>query len=169
MLGEAHWNHPPWPGTMVTICMSCFRTGGPGKEHGTDKPPPTGRVQKGQKETTYVWPPPRILLAGIHLGCTTRKDSETEWLAKDNLETNPITIKPKPCGTAVLLGSLTLLLSTCVSFPNKIFCFVSTCVSLDSSFLSVRQESNFGAWKVSPFLQHLHNLINLGISLRCKE
>ena len=27
--------------------------------------------------------------------CTTRKDSESEKLAKDNLETNPITIKPK--------------------------------------------------------------------------
>ena len=26
--------------------------------------------------------------------CTTRKDSELEWLAKDHLETNPITIKP---------------------------------------------------------------------------
>ena len=28
--------------------------------------------------------------------CTTRKDSELEWLAKDHPETNPITIKPKP-------------------------------------------------------------------------
>ena len=26
------------------MCMSCFTTGGPGKEHGTNKPPPTGRV-----------------------------------------------------------------------------------------------------------------------------
>ena len=26
---------------------------------------------------------------------TTGKDSESEWLAKDNLETNPITIKPR--------------------------------------------------------------------------
>ena len=27
--------------------------------------------------------------------CATRKDSESEWLAKDNPETNPITIKPE--------------------------------------------------------------------------
>ena len=27
--------------------------------------------------------------------CTTRKDPESEWLARDNLETNPITIKPE--------------------------------------------------------------------------
>ena len=47
MLGEAHRLKPPtWPGTKVTICMSCFTTGGPGKEHGANKSPPTGRVQK---------------------------------------------------------------------------------------------------------------------------
>ena len=32
-------------------------------------------------------------------------------------------------------------------------CFVSTCVSSDSSFPSVRQEPSFGPWKGSPFLQ----------------
>ena len=33
LLGEAqYWNHPPWPGTIVTICMSCFTTGDSGKE-----------------------------------------------------------------------------------------------------------------------------------------
>ena len=31
----------------------------------------------------------------LNKACTTRKDSESEWLAKDNLETNPITIKPE--------------------------------------------------------------------------
>ena len=59
----------------------------------------------------------------------------------------------KPGGRAVLLGSLTLLLSTRVPFPNKISCFVSTCVSSDNSFPSVRQEPSFGLWKGSPFLQ----------------
>ena len=53
---------------------------------------------------------------------------------------------------SLLLGSLTLLLSTRVPFPNKISCFVSTCVSLDNSFLSVRQECTLGPWKGSPFL-----------------
>ena len=61
-----------------------------------------------------------------------------------------------PCDRVVLLGSLTLLLSTRVPFPNKISCFVSTCVSLDNSFLSVKQEPNFRPWKGSPFLQHNH-------------
>ena len=38
-------------------------------------------------------------------------------------------------------------------FPNKISCFVSTCVSSDNSFPSVRQEPSFRPWKGSPFLQ----------------
>ena len=83
---------------MVTICMSCFMTGGPGNEHGTNKPPPTGRVQERSKEDTTcpsttqnpLWYP-----SWLNKACTTSKDSESEQLAKDNLETNPITIKPK--------------------------------------------------------------------------
>ena len=98
MLGEAHWLKPP---TLArhTICMSCFTTGGPGKEHGTNKPPSTGRVWERSKwDTTCLttsqnlcqWHP-----SWLNKACTTRKDSESEWLAKDNLETNPITIKPE--------------------------------------------------------------------------
>ena len=81
-------------------------------------------------------------------------------MAKGNLETNPITIKPEtePNVRAVLLGSLTLLLSTQVLFPNTISCFVSTCICLDNSFLNVKQEPSFGPWKGSPFLQqHEYN------------
>ena len=88
--------------------------------------------------------------------CTTRKDSESEWLAKDNLETNPITIKPETVSHVAeqfALGSLTLLLSAWALFPNTISCFDSSCVSSDNSFLSVRQEPSFGPWRGSPFLQ----------------
>ena len=79
--------------------MSCFTTGGPGKEKGTNKPPPTRRVQKRSKgETTCLttsqnpslWHP-----SWLNKACTPRKDSESERLAKDNPETDPITIKPK--------------------------------------------------------------------------
>ena len=43
-----------------------------------------------------------------------RCEHHQEWLARDNLETNQITIKPEtePHGRAVLLGSLNCLLST---------------------------------------------------------
>ena len=93
----------------------------------------------------------------LNRACTTSKDSESERLAKDNPETNPITIKPKTAshGRAVLLGSLPLLLSTQAPFPNKISCFVSTCVSSENSFPSVKQEPSFRPRKGSPFLQHL--------------
>ena len=96
LLGEA-----PRPGTTVTTGTSCFMTGGPGEEHGTEKPPPTGRVRERSKgDTTCPTPsqnPPRWHPSWLNKACTTRKDSESEWWAKDNLETNPITIKP---GTA---------------------------------------------------------------------
>ena len=71
-------------------------TGGPSKEHGTNKPPLIGRVQKKLKEdptclTTsqnpYRWHP-----FWLSNECATRKDSESEWLAKDKPETNPITL-----------------------------------------------------------------------------
>ena len=85
--------------TIVTICMSCFTTGGPGKEHRANKPPPTERVQERSKGDTTcpttsqnpsLWHPP-----WLNKVCTTRKDSESEWLAKDNPEINPTTIKPE--------------------------------------------------------------------------
>ena len=68
----------------------------------------------------------------------TRKNPESEWLARDSLETNPITIKPKtePHGRPVLLGSLTILLSTRGPLPSEVSCFVNTCVSSANSFLS---------------------------------
>ena len=59
------------------------------------------------------------------------------------------------------VGSLILLFSTRVPFPNKISCFVSTCVSSDNSFPSVRQEPSFGPWKGSAFLQQMVTLAGL--------
>ena len=58
MLGETDQNHPPWPGTIVTMCVSYFMTGGPTKEHGTiffffgtinNKLPPTRKAQERSK------------------------------------------------------------------------------------------------------------------------
>ena len=72
--GTSDQNRLPWPGMIVATCMSYLTTGGPGKEHGTNKLPPTGRIRersKGERIQTPVrmsYQPPRILLAGIHLG-----------------------------------------------------------------------------------------------------
>ena len=61
-----------------------------------------------------------------------------------------------PHGRAVLLGPLTLLLSAQVPLPHKVSYSVSSCVSSDTSFPSVRQEPTFRPWKRAPFLQQLH-------------
>ena len=123
-------------------------TGGPGKEHGINKPPPTRRVRQRSKGNTTFLTTSQNPLSGIRLGWTRRAPSGRSLSQNDWLRT---TCKPR--SRAVLLGSLTLLLSTQVPFPNKISCFVSTCVSWDNSFPSVRQEPSFEPWKGSPFLQ----------------
>ena len=51
-LGEARRLKPPALGTTLNICMSHFTTGRPGEEHGTNKPPPTGRGQERSKGDT---------------------------------------------------------------------------------------------------------------------
>ena len=58
-----------------------FYTGGPGKKHGTNKPPPTGRVRERSKGDTTcpttsqnpLWHP-----SWLNKVFTTRKDSESE-------------------------------------------------------------------------------------------
>ena len=134
--------------------MSYLTIEGPGKEHGTNKPPATGRIWERSKGETMCpttsqnpshWNP-----SWLRTVCATRINCESEWLARNNRETNPIIIKQQ-CNKAVLLVSLILLLSTWVPLPNKASCFVSTCVSLDNSFLSLRQETTLGPWKGFPF------------------
>ena len=111
---------------------------------------------KGQKETSHVQPPPRIL-ADIHLGWamlyTTKKDSE--WFVKDNWETNPINIKPETASHVAEQFSWVPL--PCCSLPGCPFPIkslaLSASVSLDNSFLNVRQEPSLGAMERAPFLQ----------------
>ena len=79
--------------------MSCFKTGSPGKEHETNKPPPNGSIQERSKgDTTCLTTsqnPSHWHQSWLNKACTTRKDSESEWSAKDNPETNPINIKTR--------------------------------------------------------------------------
>ena len=74
-------------------------TGDPDKEYGSNKPPPTGRVQERLKGDTACpstsQNPSRKHPSWMSDAWATRKDSELEWLAKDHPETNPITIKPE--------------------------------------------------------------------------
>ena len=67
----------------------------------------TGTVQERSKGDTAclttsqipsLWHP-----SWLNKACTTRKDSESEWLAKDNPKTNPITVKPETTSHAAEL------------------------------------------------------------------
>ena len=99
LLGEplADTAHPDQ--AVVAIWLSFLATGGPGKECRTNKLPPTRIQERSKREETPVHmshQPPRILLSGIHLGwAMPSKDPESEWLARDSLETNLITLKPE--------------------------------------------------------------------------
>ena len=66
---------------QIQTCL-CFTTGGPGKEQGTNKPPPTGRVQERSKgETTSLTTSQNPSLwhsSWLNKACATRKDSESE-------------------------------------------------------------------------------------------
>ena len=64
---------------------------------------------------------------------STGKDPESERLAEDNLEISPITITPETSSRVAEQCSW-------VPLPNKGSCFVRMCVSLDNSFLNVRQK-----------------------------
>ena len=64
--------------------MSCFMTGGSGEEHGTNKPPPTGRVRERSKGDTTMSDqlPESFSLASIlaEQGLTPPGRTQNDWL-----------------------------------------------------------------------------------------
>ena len=143
-------------------------TGGPGKEHRTNKPPLGGRVQEKSKGDTmclttsqnpFHWHPSWLTNA-----CTTRKDSESEGQTKDNPETNPITIKLETASHMAEQFSWVPLPYCSIPghpFPIKSYCFVNRYVSSDNSFPSVRQEPTLGPWKGSLSCSITINILHL--------
>ena len=77
---------------------------------------------------------------------------QARWLARDNLETNPITIKPETAGHMREWFSWAPF--SCCSPPTCPFSislfFVSTCLSWDTSLLSVTWEPTLRPWKGPP-------------------
>ena len=76
----------------------------------------SGKVKRRHHMSDHL---PESSLASIWLNkvCTTRKDSESEWLAKDSPEMNPITIKPET-GRHVAEQFSWVLLSYCSLFGH---------------------------------------------------
>ena len=87
---------------------------------------------RGQKEMGDSTPedvatsqdPPRWNPSRLSDACAPRKNPNSEWLARDKPETNPMTLKPetKPHGRALLSLSLTLLplLQECPAPPHPL-------------------------------------------------
>ena len=70
-------------------------TGGPGKEHGTNKPPPTGKVQERSKgDTTGLTTSQNPSLASILAEQGMHHQEGLRMNDQDNTETYPFTIKP---------------------------------------------------------------------------
>ena len=87
-----------WSGTIVTMCVSYFTTGGPGKEDRTNMPPLTRSTWEKSKGDVTSQNPPRWHTSRLSSACTTRKDPESRVIGQRQrigLETNSVTIKPE--------------------------------------------------------------------------
>ena len=97
------------------------------------------------------WHPTWLSNAG-----TPRKHPESQRLAEDSQERNPIIIKPKTV-SHVAQQSSWVPAPSCPPpggpLANQVSCLVSTGVSWDNSFPSVTREPPLKPWKGSPFLQ----------------
>ena len=116
------------------------------KEQGTNKPPPTRRVWERSKGDAMCSTTSQNLScchpSWLSNARTTRKGPESEWLARGNLETNPITIKPKTASRMAEQSSWVPLPSCSLPrhpFPIKSLA-LSARVSSDNSFLSIGQK-----------------------------
>ena len=94
----------PWPGMMITTCMSCLATAGADKETNQEN---LGGAKRGRRHQSIIYPtnlPESFSTKSIlaergtchQEGPWVRPNmGQAKWLARDNPETNPITIKPE--------------------------------------------------------------------------
>ena len=130
-------------------------TGDPGKEHRTNKLSLTRSIQERLKgdATCPTKQNPHWNPSWWSNACGTWKDLESERLARDNPETNPITIKCKTASHVAV--SSWVPLPSCSPprhpFPTKSLA-LSACVSSQTIHFQ-GLEPGLGPWKGSPFLQ----------------
>ena len=124
------------------------------KEQATTKWKNLGKFKRREEmPVNMVHQPSRILLTGILSRWSdvhaTKKYPESEWLATDNLETNPIAIKPKtePCGAQVSWAPFPCSSSPRHPFPIQTLALSACGVSSDNSLPSTKQELTLRPWK----------------------
>ena len=132
----------------------------PRKEHGTNEPPPTGRVQETSKgdatcpstsQNPSCWHPSWLGNAAP----PGRPLSPNDWLQNAGNSPHHYKTQDFELSGRATLGSLTLMLSAWAPFPS-VFCFVSSCMSPRTVHFPVLNKSPQRPWKRSPFLQHLN-------------
>ena len=135
-----NWNHPPWPGTIVTTCLSFIKQNILVQNEELVSYHQLEEFEKDQKERgdsrPYILPasqnPSCWNPSWLSNACTNRKDPESEWLARDNSETNPATIKPQTVNHVADQFSWVPLLCCFLPLeclPNEVSCLVSTGIS----------------------------------------
>ena len=102
--GNTDWNRPPWPGKdssnlhWVILWQEILVRNMELTNHHQMEENGKGQKERGDA-SQHVLPnsqnPPRWNPSWLSDACVTSKDSQSEWLARGNLETNPITIKPE--------------------------------------------------------------------------
>ena len=133
-------------------------TRGPSKEHKTDKPPPTRRIQERSKgDTTCPKDLTESSVAYIMAEqCVQHQEGprvRTSDLRQPRNESHHRETQDcESCSRTALLGSFTFLLSTRVPLPSELS-LVCQHTCLLEQFLSVRQEPPLGPWKGPVFLQ----------------
>ena len=147
------WNCLPWSHKTVATCLSYLTTGGPSKENTTNKLPPTGKnlgkVKRREEMPVYMSDQPPRTAVGTTLAERCMSHQEGPWVRTTGhrqLRNYSHLHKAQDCklhGRAAVLGSLTLLQSTRVPFPNKISCLVSlsACVSPRTTHFRVLDKS----------------------------
>ena len=103
-----------------------------------------------------VWPPPRILLTGIHLGWAQgRTLNQNDWTKTTwKLILSPLNLRLQAVWQSSSPGFPYPPVLHPAPLPNKVSCFVCMCVSSDNSFLSVRQKPTLEPWKGFLCLQY---------------
>ena len=143
--------------------MSHITTGGLGKECRTNNLTLSRRLwERSKRERRWQSICPTNLPESFSLESILSEwcvhHQEGPWIrviGQKQLKKLPSYLKTQDCephGRAVLLCFPNLQLSAWAPLPNKLSCFVRTCVSSDNAFLSIRKEPTLGPWKWVPFL-----------------
>ena len=159
------WNHPPWPGIIVTTWMSYLLIGGPCKEEeltSYHQPEEFGKDPKERRVfSPYVLPtfqnPSHWNSSWLRDACTSRWDPEWEWLARDRLETNNrTTIIPGTVSHMAEQFSCISLSCCCLPrllFPIKYLALSERVSPRTINFWILDKSPLSGPEKGSPFLQ----------------